>query len=205
MLCANREAKASVDVDKAAEDYRVLIVDDCEPICREVKWCLEGLYGVKVFTASNGQQGLEMMVKHRPSLVILDLLMPVMDGFEFLKRKKVIAAAQNIPVVVLTAKETNDNVIVDVLLAGATDFLRKPIDANDLQQYIAARIALARHAADRRLHEQMSNPLTIVIALGKFLQNPEIAGNPDEVMRYGKQIAESGRRLQAVLSQLLHH
>lgn len=204
MLCANKTAPAESQPFEEEEEFSVLVVDDFEPICREVKWSLEGLYGVKVLTASDGQQGLEMMIEHKPSLVILDLNMPVLDGLEFLERKKVIDTVRNIPVVVLTAQETSQNVIVRVLLAGATDFLRKPIDAHDLQQYIAARVALARHAEEgRQLQDDMSSPLTVIIALGKFLQNPAIANNPEEVMRYGKQIADSGLRLQGAIDQLL--
>ncbi|MDA0374768.1 MAG: response regulator [Planctomycetota bacterium] len=83
---------------------RVLVVEDDEPIRSLVERTLEDA-GFAVDAAENGQVGLERVAAGRPDLVLLDLMMPVMDGFEFLTRLRESADHREIPVVILTAKE----------------------------------------------------------------------------------------------------
>ncbi|MDA1221545.1 MAG: response regulator, partial [Planctomycetota bacterium] len=83
---------------------RVLVVEDDEPIRSLVERTLEDA-GFAVDAAENGQVGLERVAAERPDLVLLDLMMPVMDGFEFLTRLRESADHREIPVVILTAKE----------------------------------------------------------------------------------------------------
>lgn len=184
-------------------EFKVLVVDDFEPIRREIKWSLEGLYGVTVITADNGEEGLKRMVEDQPALVILDLKMPVMDGFAVLERRKLIDSIRDIPVVVLTATETENDTITRVLMAGATDYLRKPIDAQDMSQYVSARVALARQQRERQISHDLASPLSAVIAFAEFLQEPATAQNPEEVFRLARQIAESGRRLRHAIEKML--
>lgn len=83
---------------------RVLLVEDDEPIRHLMRRTLEQA-GHIVVEATNGAEGLEQLERHRPDIVILDLMMPVMDGFSFLERARKQAAFKDLPIVVATARE----------------------------------------------------------------------------------------------------
>jgi len=84
---------------------RLALVIDDQPDNREMlRWTLEG-QGWNVVEADNGRTGLEQFEARHPSLILLDIMMPVMDGFEFLRELRGQAAGRTVPVVVVTAKE----------------------------------------------------------------------------------------------------
>jgi CheY-like chemotaxis protein len=87
----------------------VLVVDDDADIREATQMVLENT-GHRVITAADGQEALEMLRggQSRPCLILLDLMMPVMDGFEFLEKVKEISTLQRVPIVVLTAKDLTD-------------------------------------------------------------------------------------------------
>lgn len=77
-----------------------------------------------VYEAENGQEALELVYEHNPNIVLCDLMMPIMDGKEFLKRMKANQQTKSIPVIILTAADTETNEI-DLLDLGANDFVGK--------------------------------------------------------------------------------
>jgi CheY-like chemotaxis protein len=83
------------------------LVDDDEVVRRSVRQALEPI-GWKVTEAENGQVAIEAMTAGRPDVIILDLMMPKMDGFEFLDEWRGRSEWQDIPVVVITAKDLTD-------------------------------------------------------------------------------------------------
>ncbi len=86
----------------------VLVVEDDEGTRSLVRRTLEK-QGWTVIEAENGRVGLERLEESRPALILLDLLMPEMDGFEFLEQLRELDSGESIPVVVITAKELTDN------------------------------------------------------------------------------------------------
>ena len=86
---------------------KVLLVDDDDLVRRSVRLALEPI-GWQVAEAENGEVALEALAAARPDAIILDLMMPKMDGFEFLGQLRASADRRDIPVVVLTAKELTD-------------------------------------------------------------------------------------------------
>src|SRR3989304_6916214 len=84
------------------KDLKILIIEDEKPIIElyEERFSLEE--GVETLKANTGKEGLDILKKTKPNLILLDILMPEMNGFEFLKEIKKIKEAKNIPVLLLT-------------------------------------------------------------------------------------------------------
>ena len=105
---------------------RVLVVDDIEANIRLLQAKLEVEY-YEVLTASSGAQALEMAALEQPDIVLLDVMMPEMDGFEVCRRLKAHVSTHHIPVVLVTALDGRRDRLTG-LQSGADDFLTKPID-----------------------------------------------------------------------------
>ena len=111
---------------------KILYVED-EPVLAKV--VIEGLerLNYEVAHASNGQKGLELFHSFEPQLCILDVMMPVMDGFSLGKEIKQINAA--IPIIYLTARSTTEDVI-EGFSSGGNDYLKKPFSMQELHARI---------------------------------------------------------------------
>ena len=105
---------------------RILVVDDIEANVRLLQAKLTAEY-YDVLTASDGATGLAMAAEEMPDLVLLDVMMPGMDGFEVCRRLKEDVATRHIPVVLVTALDGRADRITG-LESGADEFLTKPID-----------------------------------------------------------------------------
>jgi len=101
----------------------VLIIDD-DPAYRQVLTMALNASGYRATAAENGARALPIVSNSPPDIILLDMLMPVMDGLQFLRWVKQ-EAKVSIPIVVLTCMDSR-SVVVDALLAGATDVITKP-------------------------------------------------------------------------------
>jgi two-component system alkaline phosphatase synthesis response regulator PhoP len=108
---------------------KILLVDDEADILEFLKYNLE-LEGYEITTALNGKEALEKLTENT-DLVILDLMMPILDGFEVLERMKKDSRFKNIPVIFLTAKNGEISEI-KALESGAIDYIQKPISPKKL-------------------------------------------------------------------------
>lgn len=115
----------------ALKDAKVMIVDD-EPIMIDVAQAfLEDAGYTNFLTTDDSTQALEMMLKQRPDVLLMDLVMPGKTGFELLREIRSEPALRYMPVIVLTAASDSDTKL-QALELGATDFLSKPVDASEL-------------------------------------------------------------------------
>lgn len=113
------------------EKPRILVVDD-EPINRRVLEAMLIPLGYEVFLAQDGPEALEQVYNNMPDLILLDVMMPGMDGFEVCRKLKSKPGTKPIPVVIVTAlREVEDR--VKALEAGADDFLTKPVDKTEMR------------------------------------------------------------------------
>lgn len=132
---------------------RIMIIEDDEGILRVLRRALT-YEGYQVETALEGETGLSTAREWRPDLVILDLMLPGMDGFEVTQRLR---TEGNIPILMLTAKDTiNDR--VQGLDAGADDYMTKPFDLDEL---LARVRALLRRTQLERAPVLSFNDLTL--------------------------------------------
>ena len=109
---------------------RVLVVDDEPSVVRVLRSALE-LEGFGVSTAANGAECLLAAEANLPDLIVLDLNMPVMDGFQTLRVLRDKPETRSIPVIVLTAR-VEDADVVQALMTGADLYLMKPFEAPEL-------------------------------------------------------------------------
>jgi DNA-binding response OmpR family regulator len=129
-----------------AQRTSVLVVDDDRKLCRLIKDYLEPL-GYDVATANTGKEGLEKALSGKFDAVILDVMMPEMDGLEVLRRLR---AASNVPVLMLTGLGEEADRIVGLEM-GADDYLPKTFSTRELLARLRAVIRRSRVTAARSL------------------------------------------------------
>lgn len=111
-------------------NHRILIVEDEKDIANLVSFHLSRV-GLQTEICHEGLAALDSLRKHPPSLVVLDLMLPDMDGIEICKRMKFQSSTQQIPILILTSKNTEMDRILGLEL-GADDYLPKPFSPREL-------------------------------------------------------------------------
>ncbi len=129
----------------------VLVADDDEDIVRFVEVNLR-LEGFEVITAFDGEAALQMAYNSQPDLILLDVMMPRLDGFEVCQRLRDDALTKHISVIMLTAKSLSADKVVG-LTSGADDYIIKPFDPIEL-------VARVKSALRRSREMRAVNPLT---------------------------------------------
>lgn len=128
--------------------YKIMLVED-EPTMRRLMSMLLKRKGHELIEAENGEKVVDLALQHQPDIILLDIMMPVVDGFETLRRLQANPETESIPVIFLSAKsQVGDR--VEGLRLGADDYLVKPADPAELMARIEAVMARARRDARRR-------------------------------------------------------
>jgi DNA-binding response OmpR family regulator len=140
------------------KQFRILAVDDDQRIIKFLKLRLKAS-GYEVLTASNGTEALEQVQTQEPDLLVLDLLMPGIDGFETLRQ---VRAVSSLTVIILSAREASPDKVRGLEL-GADDYLAKPFNPDEL----VARI----EAIKRRLASDQDRKVIDYIPLGRVTVN----------------------------------
>ena len=105
---------------------RLLIVDD-EPINLDILQTRLSVHGYEILTATNGEEALAVATAQQPDLILLDIMMPKIDGIDVCRRLKADASLPFMPIILVTAKADSKDVVAG-LEAGAEEYLTKPID-----------------------------------------------------------------------------
>jgi len=135
---------------------KILIIEDEATIAQLIRLYLEQA-NFQVLTAADGVAGLEMHARERPDLVILDLMLPMLDGMEVCRR---IRAWANTPILMLTARQAEEDRIAGLEL-GADDYLVKPFSPREVVSRVKAILRRSTPSADT-LTEQAEAPLEAV-------------------------------------------
>jgi len=170
---------------------QVILVEDNADLRIYVRKMLKK-YGHKVITAADGLEGWEKVQKIIPDIIISDIMMPRMDGYELIKHVKANQTTMHIPVMLITAKPELDSKIKG-LETGADDYLSKPINIRELDARIRNLITMRKfqhavaeaEALDTRIEE-----LTMSFAQSLETRDHETAGHSRDVLELGTLIAE---------------
>lgn len=150
------------DQDKASSSSLVegqngtlLLVDDNDDFLTFLSSELAPYYNIQ--TANDGQQALDSIRKSRPDLVLTDIMMPVMDGNELCRRIKADDCSRDLPVVMLTARLSDENEI-ESRECGADDYVKKPFSLQLLRMHIDALLDKNRVGADGKVQPRIAQP-----------------------------------------------
>ena len=170
---------------------RLLVVDDERDILELIVYNLER-EGYTVDAVTSGESALARATRNRPDLVVLDLMLPGLDGIEVCRRLKQDAATRDVPVIMLTAK-SEDSDIVTGLEIGADDYITKPFSPRVLVARVRAalrrgrdsagqvaddRITIHRISIDVSRHEVTVDGRMVSLSATEFAVLTLLAGNP---------------------------
>jgi DNA-binding response OmpR family regulator len=117
------------------EDKLIICIED-EPDMIELLQLILQREGYQVMCAEGGQEGLDLVLEHQPDLVLLDLMMPDIDGWEVYQQLQMEEAVMDIPVIILTAKAQNIDKVLGLHIAMVDDYITKPFKPKELTERI---------------------------------------------------------------------
>ena len=160
---------SQVEFPEAATARIMLIVEDNQDVRYFIRTHFESSFSI--YEARNGQEGFDIAVKLIPDIIISDILMPNVDGYEFCKRVKKDERTSHIPVLLLTALHSKEHEIEGLTL-GADDYITKPFDIAILQTKIENMLQLRRSLKEKYTSQIILKPseLTITSPDERFLR-----------------------------------
>lgn len=147
------------------EKMKILVVDDTRANVNVLSEMLEG-QGYEIFVALSGEMALKVIKKVNPDLILLDIMMPGIDGYEVCKEVKSDDETKDIPIIFLTAKVEKEDIVKGFKL-GAIDYVTKPFQQEELMARVETQIRLRmaqkeKEALSKKIAESEKNYRTIV-------------------------------------------
>ncbi len=182
---------------------KVLHIDDEESIRFTIEMLLEE-EGYEVFQAENGIEGLKMAVEHRPDVILLDVNMPIMDGYETLQNLKDNEQLSDIPVIMNTANNQEDDQVA-AFDAGASDYIPKPSRELELLARLDTHISQFRMLKFRErflygLNHDLKSPLSVISGMNSMLMLDQ---SPENVTQVHDVVEQATKKMFALINNLL--
>jgi putative two-component system response regulator len=177
------------------EDPKILLVDDNTANLQVLRETLDGL-GYKLLIAKNGQSALEIVRKASPDLILLDIMMPDMDGYEVCRKLKAVASTRHIPVIFLTAMADAEDEARGLSL-GAVDYITKPINPELVRARVRNHLELKQYRdsleelVKQRTRELQLTQAVMIESLATLAEyrDPETGGHIKRTQNYVKALA----------------
>jgi two-component system response regulator RpaA len=131
----------------------ILVIDDDELVSRTLQRALK-LYDYQVMVANSGTEGLHVARRHRPDLLVLDIVMPGTDGYQVCRQVRGDPLLKDVPILFLTAKSKDEDKI-EGFRAGGDDYLSKPFNMQELQLRIRAILRRAGNGSEEPLNQNV--------------------------------------------------
>jgi putative two-component system response regulator len=162
----------------------VLVIDD-DPVNRELMLELLEAEGIPATAAADGRMGLLEFARVRPDLVLLDVQMPGVDGFDVCRRLKANPETRLTPIVLVTALSATQDRILG-LQAGADDFLSKPVDRSELLARVRSLLSL------KSFTDELERAEAVLFALARSIEakDPYTQGHCERLAMYGVALAK---------------
>lgn len=199
----------------AANNYdngRVLIVDD-QHSNRQVMMSMLRGRGYEVALAEGGEEALAIIPQFMPDLVLLDVAMPGMDGYEVCERIKADSALADIPVIFVSAMQEIDNKVRGFQVGGV-DYITKPFKVEEVLARVRSQITLSHQrqqiialsrTKDQLIHtvsHDLKNPINIIMGYVDMLTRPEELTHA-EITEFANSVMSTARNMNALVSDLL--
>ena len=193
-----------------AEASKILLVDDNTTNLQVLRETLDGS-GYKLLIAKNGRSALEIVRKARPDLILLDIMMPEMDGYEVCRTLKADVITQHIPVIFLTAMADAEDEAKGLAL-GAVDYITKPINPGLVRARVHNHLELKRHqdhlehlvrVKTREVQLTQAVMIESLATLAEY-RDPETGGHIKRTQNYVKALAvhlKNHRRFRDLLDE----
>jgi len=208
------ESDSPVEPEREDQDPVILIVDD-EPLALDIAEMSLQRHGYKTATARNGEEGWAKVLDLAPSMVLLDITMPDIDGFEVFERIRSHPATEALPVIFVTARDDLDHKVKGLEL-GAIDYITKPYNPNELVARVRTTLRLQRLEREARAREREEERRrvveTLLITLSHYINNAIAAiqghvaitppDNPDMVKVMMRVIKRQGKVVTTTLDAI---
>jgi len=193
----------------------ILAIEDNDGVREELVDILR-FEGYQVVAAENGRQGLELIEKVKPDLIVCDMMMPEMDGYETLRHVRSTPGYATVPFVCLTARAERGD-MRRAMESGADDYVTKPFTAEELLAAVRAGLgkrARADQESEGKLNDlrkrlsttlphELRTPLSGILGFADALLDPATAADPAEVIECAGYIEASARRLSRLIENFL--
>ncbi len=186
---------------------KILLIEDSDDLRADIVEMLQ-LEGFTMLEASDGQSGLELAITQLPDLIICDVMMPYMDGYEVLEKVRSHPLTATIPFVFLTSRSEHDSQRHGMRL-GADDYLAKPFNVAELLAVINVQLKKAsdaRAAADKQMEDlriniisamphELRTPLNTILGFSEVLMLEAETLSPAKIVEWAQHIHNAGLRL----------
>lgn len=194
---------------------KLLVIEDNQQVRENIVEILEA-DGYQLFEAENGKIGIEIAKKYQPDLILCDIMMPEMDGFQVLEalRKNIITS--NTPFIFLTAKDTRDDIRRGMQM-GADDYIPKPFTIEEVIIAVQTRLERVKEfkrKSEQKLNElalnlgapiakEISDPLRAIIGFSSMILTEQSHMPKNEIIEFVSLVYNSGMKLNKIVHKTL--
>ena len=196
---------------------KILVIEDMRDLREDVLEILR-IENYEVFGADNGVAGLELAIREAPDLIVCDITMPGMDGYEVLQHIRKNREVATTPFIFLTARTERESRRHGMVL-GADDYITKPFEMDELLTSISSQLRRRQELNDAAnehlemlrtsimtaLPHELRTPLNTVIGFSEMLMMEAIHLKADQVIDWSSKVNEAGRRLHALVENYLYY